>query len=151
MKKTGKNIYPALILLLLGSFLAFSVWSALRAANYGPRVSDADYYSKGLKYSSTQLEKRAAVSLGWRLLMQQQEQTLNFRLADKHGAPVTKATAALYLYLPGNESQIDLALTETSPGDYQLTLEKELSGQISARLEFEHDGARLSRQLLLSL
>ena len=65
-----KNFYPLLILLLLGSFLCFSTWSAMRAVDAGPEVTDADYYSKGLKYSSTILEKRAAAVLGWKVSTQ---------------------------------------------------------------------------------
>ena len=53
---TKKNSYPLLILLLIGSFLCFSVWSAMRAIDAGPEVTDADYYSKGLRYNSTLLD-----------------------------------------------------------------------------------------------
>jgi len=76
-----KNFYPLLILLLIGSFLCFSIWSAMRAADLGPQVTDADYYSKGLRYSSTMLEKRAATVLGWKVSTRLIGRSLEFRLS----------------------------------------------------------------------
>lgn len=53
------KLSPALLIpLLLCSFLAFSSWAAYQAATRVSDVSDRDYYSKGLKYNSTLLEKR---------------------------------------------------------------------------------------------
>ena len=99
-----KNFYPILILLLIGSFLCFSLWSAMRAANMGPQVSDADYYSKGLRYSSTMVEKRAATVLGWKVSTRLIGRTLEFRLDDKEGRPVKSAKGVLFLYLPDKAS-----------------------------------------------
>jgi len=65
MKKT--NLYPVFVLLIIGSFICFLSWSAMRVSNSGPQVTDADYYSKGLRYTSTLLEKRGAAVLGWRV------------------------------------------------------------------------------------
>ena len=62
-----KNIYPAMILLLISCFLIFSTWAAFQAAGLGSKVTDTDYYSKGLKYNTSQVEKRAAEVLGWNL------------------------------------------------------------------------------------
>ena len=58
-ENSNKNICPFLILLLLCGFLVFLVWSAFQAAGLGSKVTDADYYSKGLKYNTTMVEKRA--------------------------------------------------------------------------------------------
>ena len=146
-----KNFYPLLILLLLGSFLCFSVWSAMRAANLGPQVADADYYSKGLKYSSTLVEKRAAIVLGWTVSTQLAGRTLKFHLSDKQGQPVRAAKGTLLLYLPESASSIRFPLQEIDTGVYQLHLTANMTGEKTARLEFERDGARLSRQLLLNL
>jgi len=146
-----KNIYPYLIVLLIGSFLCFSLWSAMRAADLGPQVTDADYYSKGLRYSSTMVEKRAATVLGWRVSTQLIGRTLQFNLDDKEGRPVKSARGMLFLYLPDKASNMRFPLREISAGVYQLELITSMTGEMSARLEFELDGARLNRQLLLNL
>jgi nitrogen fixation protein FixH len=146
-----KNIYPSLILLLIGSFLCFSVWSAMRAADLGPQVTDADYYSKGLKYTSTLLEKQAAAALGWEVSTKLIGRTLQFQLSDKKGQPIKSAKGTLSLYLQEEASSIRFPLQEIEPGLYQLKLTSRMTGEMSARLEFEREGARLNRQLLLNL
>ena len=148
---TKKNVYPFLILLLIGSFLCFSVWSAMRAAELGPQVTDADYYSKGLRYSSTMVEKRAAAVLGWKVSTQIIGRTLEFHLDDEEGQPVKSARGILFLYLPDKESSVQFPLQEIAAGVYQLDLISSMTGEMNARLEFELDGARINRQLLLNL
>ena len=145
------NVYPILILLLIGSFLCFSVWAAMRAANMGPQVTDADYYSKGLRYSSTMIEKRAATVLGWKVSTRLIDRTLEFHLDDKEGRPVESAKGVLFLYLPDKASSMRFHLREIAAGVYQLDLASNMTCEMNARLEFEHDGARLNRQLLLNL
>jgi nitrogen fixation protein FixH len=146
-----KNSYPLLILLLIGSFLCFSVWAAMRAVESGPEVTDADYYSKGLKYSSTVLEKRAADVLGWKVSTQLVDRTLEFHLHDKEGKPVKNARGAIFLFMPGSASSSRLSLHETEPGTYVFNLTTGMTGNMNARIEFDHKGARLNRQLLLNL
>jgi nitrogen fixation protein FixH len=146
-----KGFYPSLILLLIGSFLCFSVWSAMQASDLGPQVSDADYYSKGLKYSSSMVEKRAAVVLGWKVSTQLIGRTLEFQLDDKQGQPVKSARGIIFLYLPDKDSSIQFPLQEIAAGVYQFNLTSSMTGEMNARLEFELDGARLNRQLLLNL
>lgn len=146
-----KNFYPFLILLLISSFLCFSVWSAMRAADLGPQVTDADYYSKGLRYSSTMVEKRAATVLGWKVSTQLIGRTLEFHLEDKDGRPVKSARGVLFLYLPDKASSKRFPLQEIAAGIYQLDLISSMTGEMNARLEFELEGARLNRQLLLNL
>ena len=148
---TKKNFYSILILLLIGSFLCFSVWSAMRAADMGPQVTDADYYSKGLRYSSTMLEKRAATVLGWKVSTRLIGRTLEFHLNDKDGQPVRSATGALFLYLPEQASSTRFPLQEIAAGVYQFGLSANMTGEMSARLEFKREGAYLNRQLLLNL
>jgi len=145
------NYYPLCILLLIGSFLCFSVWSAMRAIDAGPEVTDADYYSKGLKYSSTVLEKRAATVLGWKVETQLVGRTLEFHLSDKEDLPVAAADGELFLYLPGSTSSQRLPLQETEPGTYIFNLSANMTGEMNARLEFERNGARINRRLLLNL
>jgi len=146
-----KNFYPALIILLLGSFGGFSVWAAMRAAEAKPQVTDADYYSKGLRYTSTLLEKKAAAVLGWTVSTELKGRTLLFHLSDKQGQPVSAAKGSLSLYLPTDSSSVSLPLHEVGPGIYQLQLSVGMAGEMSARLEFEYNGALLNRQLLLNL
>ena len=152
MTETKKrNIYPGLILLLLGSFLLFSAWSAFQAAGLGSEVTDADYYSKGLKYNTSMVEKKAAVVLGWDLTTRLEGRTLEFTLTGHDGAAVDRAVGSLYLAIPNMAENVNLPLRESTAGVYLVTLKKEMSGAIQARLELERDGARLNRQLLLNL
>lgn len=145
-----KNIYPALILLLLCGFLAFLAWSAFQAAGLGSKVTDSDYYSKGLKYNTTMVEKRAAEVLGWRIATRLEGRTLAFDLTDHEGG-IDHAVGTLYLAIPGAAENIHLPLREIGAGRYLVDLSGEIKGTIQARLELERDGARLNRQLLLNL
>jgi len=153
MPKTRKkkNIYPALILLLLGSFLVFSSWSAFQAAGLGSKVTDTAYYSKGLKYNATQIEKRAAEVLGWNVETRLDGRVLDFLLTDSRGGTVKDATGSLYMAIPGSAENIRIPLEEVASGRYRLQLNNNINGTIQARLELEREGARLNRQLLLNL
>jgi nitrogen fixation protein FixH len=151
MSVPQKNLYRPFILLLLGSFLGFLAWSAWQAANYGSEVSDRDYYSKGLRYTSTLLEKRAAEGLGWTLTTQISGRTLEFHIANREKQGVSGARGTLHLYLPGHADGRAFELHESSSGIYRLALPPELQGSLRARVMFERDGARLSRQLQLNL
>lgn len=148
---TKRNIYPLLILLLLGSFLCFSTWAAMRAVESNPQVTDANYYSKGLRYSSTLLEKRAANVLGWTVSTRRSGDSLEFRLSDKDGQPVSSAKGSILLYIPNMRKSIRFPLQQVDKGVYLLNLTASMTGEMSARLEFERNGARLNRQLLLNL
>ena len=148
---TKKSSTLSSYIFLIGSFLAFSGWSALRAIDAGPEVTDADYYSKGLKYSSTVLEKRAAAVLGWQVETQLVGRTLAFHLSDKQGQPIKAAQGQIFLYQAGPVSNKQLPLHETEPGVYIFTLSAEMTGTMNARVEFEQNGARINRQLLLNL
>jgi len=151
MTETGKkNFYPTVILLLIGGFLIFLVWSAFQAAGPGSKVTDADYYSKGLKYNTTQVEKRAAEVLGWNLETRLDGRTLEFHLMDNEGGEVDRAVGTLYLAIPGTAENIYLPLQEIASGYYRVNLGNNINGTIQARLELEREGARLNRQLLLN-
>jgi len=149
MKKT--NLYPAFVVLMIGSFICFLAWSAMRASDSGPQVTDADYYSKGLRYTSTVLEKRAAAALGWRVDTQLSGRTLRLQLSDKEGQPVRSAKGIITIYMRNRGETISFPLQEVSAGTYQLRLTDSMTGEMTARVEFERDGARLNRQLLLNL
>ena len=146
-----KNIYPSMILLLIGGFLVFSTWAAFQAAGLGSKVTDTDYYSKGLKYNATQVEKRAAEVLGWNLETRLDGRSLEFRLTNHEGMGVDQAIGSLYLAIPGAAENIHLPLQEITSGNYRINLDDNITGTIQARLELEREGARLNRQLLLNL
>ncbi len=148
-KKT--NIYPTFILLLLGSFLIFLAWSGLQAGGAGSKVTDRDYYSKGLKYNTTMVEKRAAEVLGWNLETRLTEHLLEFHLTDQEGNGVDRAMGTIYLAIPETAENIQLPLEEIASGHYQVDFGNNINGTIQARLELEREGARLNRQLLLNL
>jgi nitrogen fixation protein FixH len=149
MKKN--NLYPAFILLMIGSFICFLAWSAKHASDSGPQVTDADYYSKGLRYTSTILEKKAAAALGWYVSVQLSGHTLQLYLGDKEGRPVSSARGVISIFTSDRGESTAFPLRETSAGTYQLDLPGSLSGMMNARVEFERDGIRLNRQLLLNL
>lgn len=151
MTATKKKLYPAMIILLIGGFLLFSGWAALRAKGLGSRVADAEYYSKGLRYNTSQVEKRAAEVLGWNLASQLQGRDLEFRLSDRSGGGVTRATGTLYLAIPGAAENLHLPVQELASGNYRVKLADNLTGSIPARLELVREGVRLNRQLLLNL
>ncbi len=144
------NIYPPMILLLIASFLAFSAWCAFQAAGLGSKVTDADYYSKGLKYNTTEVERRAAEVLGWNLETTLDGQTLVFRLSDRDHRAITGARGTLYMAVPGRAENVYLKLVEEQPGRYRVTLDRMLTRAVQARLELERNGARLNRHLLLN-
>ena len=146
-----KNFYPLLILTLLGAFLIFSGWSAYRASTHGSQVTDRDYYSKGLKYNSTQIEKRAASVLGWKLVSTLSDKQLQIRLSDGDGAPVKGAKGKLTFFQQADVASNSLSLLELLPGRYQAQLPATMHGEVAVRVEFEHQGSRLNRQLLLNL
>jgi nitrogen fixation protein FixH len=146
-----KNMYPLMIILLISGFLAFLIWSALQAAGFGSKVTDADYYSKGLKYNTTLVEKRAAEVLGWSLETKLKGRVLEFHLTDNKGRAVDRAVGTLFLAIPETAENIYLPLQEFTSGFYQVELSEHINGAIQARLELERQGARLNRQLLLNL
>lgn len=150
-KTIKKNFYPLFILLLIGGFLIFLSWSAFQAAGLGSKVTDADYYSKGLKYNTTMVEKRAAEVLGWNVETRLDGLTLEFHLTDSEGTGVDRVTGTLYLAIPGLAENIRLPLQEIAAGYYRVNLAENINGSIQARLELERQGARLQRQLLLNI
>jgi len=137
-----------LVPLLLCSFLVFSSWAAYQAATRVSEVSDRDYYSKGLKYNSTVLEKQAAAVLGWELHSELIDGVLIQHLTNQKGEPVSGANGQLKLR--HRETLVTVPLEETDPGVYLGQL-PELSGEHLIQAEFEYDGARILRRLLLTI
>jgi len=146
-----KHFYPAMIILLLGTFLIFCGWSAYRAATRSSQISDRDYYSKGLKYNATLVEKQAASVLGWQLRSELLANQLLIRLTDGQGVPVSGATGILIFHQPNENSSMSLPMQEAAPGTYLAELPTDLKGEIPVRIDFERSGARVNRQLLLNI
>lgn len=147
----AKQLYPLLISALLAGFLGFSAWSAYRAATLGSDITDRDYYSKGLKYNSTLVEKRAATVLGWHLQTTLEGRQLQIQLLDKDGSLVAGAKGLLSFFQQTGRSAPILPLNEAQPGIYLVELPESLRGEVNIRINFERQGARLYRQLLLNI
>jgi len=151
MKTVVKNRAPYLIVLLIGCFVLFLVWAAYQASTRGSGITDRDYYSKGLKYNSTLIERKAASALGWNLTFSLDDRSLRIRLFDKQQRPVADGEATLYLYRPEASAPLAFPVPETDPGTYRLALPEDLRGEHRARLDFHRNGARINRNLLLNL
>mgnify|MGYP001031527530 CR=1 FL=1 len=145
-----KNIHALLVPLLLLSFLVFSAWAAYQAATRVSEVSDRDYYSKGLKYNNTLLEKRAASVMGWQLRSELHAGILTQFLVDNDGKPVSGATGILVFASPRDTALLTIPLTETAPGVYRAHL-PQMTGEHLVRADFERAGARMSRRILLTI
>ncbi len=149
MNPKRTKTYPLLIGVLVLLFLAFTGWSVYRAVRSSPEVLDPDYYSRGLRYNQTLMEKKAAASLGWHLSSHLEGSQLTVELSDAQGKPVTRARGRLR---PADSTRFPpLVLEETRPGHYHTRLPGTLTGHIRVRLELERDGARLIRDLLLAV
>ena len=73
------------------------------------------------------------------------------QLSDKEGQPVRSAKGVIAIYMRNRGETISFPLQEVSAGIYQMHLTDSMTGEMTARVEFERDGARLNRQLLLNL
>ena len=146
-----KHFYPALIIFLIGAFLLFLGWSAIQSSTQGTQITDRDYYSKGLKYNSTLVEKKAASAMGWQLSTEITENRLQFELLDGAGKAVAGARAFLHLYSRLDSEQLKLPMKESVPGSYLVALPASIKGEVTVRVEFERDGARINRQLLINI
>lgn len=151
MKSGETHRSPWIISLMIGSFIVFLAWSAFQASHRGSDIIDRDYYSKGLRYQATQLEKQAASVLGWTATFTLDQHTLAVLLVDQQQQPISGGEATLFLYRAKAEAPLAIPLTEIRPGVYQLSLPSQLSGELRARLDFHRQGARINRQLLLNL
>ena len=145
------KFYPTLIIGLLGLFILFLIWSAFQASTQGTQVTDRDYYSKGLKYNSTMVEKRAAASLGWQVSTELRNGELYFLLHDGASQPVSGAHGILHLYSRPDSDLLKVPLEELGAGIYRVRLPHQLKGEVTVRLEIERDGARINRQLLVNI
>ena len=148
MKKPSR--WPWLIIALFAGFVVISGWSFYRAAKGGSAVTDRDYYSHGLRYNQTLLERQAAASLGWQTTSQLEGRLLTIRLRDRDQRGVAGAAGTLILLGSGSAPPTELALRETEPGTYRAHVPDGLHGEQAAEIAFQRDGARLSQRLLLA-
>ncbi len=151
MNIENKPLTPYFLAGLIVTFILFLAWSARQASTGGTDVTDPDYYSKGLKYNSTLIEKRAASVIGWAVRAELTPGKLALHLTDKDDGPVVNATGTATFPEPGGNRVRVFALQEFNPGTYLLALPQELTGERLARIDFEHGGARISRQLMLNI
>ena len=147
--KTGS--WPRLLMLLGLLFAGVTGWSIYRAASDVSAVSDADYYSHGLRYNHTRVEQQAAESLGWHLETSLEERQLRIALRDRIRQPVTGAGGDLTLYAVRAAGPTRLPLVELAPGLYSTRLPRDLGGEVIARLTLVREGARISRTLMFNL
>jgi nitrogen fixation protein FixH len=146
-----RNCWPLLIVLLVAGFFALSAWSFHQAASGTSAVTDANYYSHGLRYNQTLLERNAAAALGWDAAVTLTDLQLQIALSDRDRQPVTAALGSLTLHGGSRGKAQHLPLHEDSAGIYLGTLPPGLRGEVTAQVDFEQAGARLSKRLLLSL
>ena len=144
-----KNIYPTMILLLISGFLIFSAWAAFRAAGFGSKVTDADYYSKGLKYNQTRIEAQAAEAMGWWVSSSLDKYKLTVTLSTDDHEPVSGCLGEVVIF--NNEKSVSLILQENRLGDYTADIPADLSGSLTGDLLLQRDGARINRRLLINL
>ena len=142
--------WPLLIVALLAGFVLISGWSFYRAAKGGSAVTDRDYYSHGLRYNQTLLERQAAASLGWQTTAQLEGRLLTIRLRDRDQRDVTGAVGSLTLFGSGNATPREFPLQEAEPGVYRAQVPDALHGEQAAEIAFQRDGARLNQRLLLA-
>jgi len=148
MTRSRKPI-PFYLVTLLVIFLAFLAWSARQAVTDGARITDRDYYSKGLRYNTSEVERRAAASLGWRITPQLTGNTLSLTVTDREQRPVVNAEVELTLLLPGRQQTVTLG--EQAAGRYQVVLPEHFRGELPARYVVQLEGTRLERNLLINL
>lgn len=145
-----RNISLLLVCLLIGGFILFLIWAGRQAATHGSRISDAAYYSKGLQYTHTQIEKQAAASQGWHLRTEVGPRQLSFILLDSKEQPIRLASGELTLYLSAQKKILQLQSVEGEAGHYRFDLPEPLFGSLPARVEFALQDSRISRQLLIN-
>lgn len=146
-----RNHWPVLIIVLIAGFLSLTAWSFYRASRGASAVTDNDYYSHGLRFEQTMLEQKAAASLGWAMQTSLNGRQLRVQLTDHRQQPVTAARAELTMSGDSQGKSLRFVLAENAGGAYLVQFPATLHGELTARIDFERDGAHLSKQLILAL
>lgn len=142
---------PWIILLLGAGFLGLTLWSIYRAGQETSAVTDHEYYSHGLRYNQTLLERKAAESLGWTTDVKLTGSGIVISLNDKTGQPVAGAQGEMTLFSTKQEPVVTIPLTEATAGYYAARLPAGRHGQLAAEISFDRDGVRLNKRLLLAI
>lgn len=143
--------WPKIIIGLILFFLLLTGWSVYRATTGVSDVTNPRYYSHGLRYNHTLIEREAAEGLGWQVGITLSGGRMEVHLTDRNGRPVPQAHAEVLLYPADTKEESLLPLLEERSGLYAAMLPGELSGSLNARLQITRLGASLSRSLLLNL
>ncbi len=144
------QLWPMIIVGLIVLFLGLTFWS-IRQANQGvSAVTNDKYYSHGLRYNETQLEKQAAEALGWTMNSVLSGRQLVTGVTDKQGQSVPGLTLNAVIY-PGKGEPIRQTLAATGDQTFILKIPANLSGQITIQLQANREGAGLSKTLLVNL
>jgi len=146
-----RKFTPWMLLLIGAGFLGLTVWSIYRAGRDTSAVTDRDYYSHGLRYNTTLLERKAAESMGWTTAIELTGSGIVVSLRDKTGRPVAGAAGELTLFSTSQEPVVTIALTEATAGYYAALLPAGRRGELSAEISFDRDGVRLNKRLLLAV
>jgi len=142
---------PWLPLLIGAGFFVLMLWSIFLASQRTSAVIDRDYYSHGLRYNETLLERQAAAALGWTISTRLLGRSLIIQVRDRDHEPVARAHGTFKLL--GSEVQPArlFALDEIAPGSFRTEIPADLHGEHPVEIQLELAGARLSKRLLLSL
>jgi len=150
---TTANRWPTFIISIVLAFGAISWWSLDRAASGVSSVSDANYYSHGLKYNSTNLEIQTAQALGWTITPEVQGRRLTIQVSDAKENGISGCQGLIALS-PETVEQKDLpplALTDAGQGLYTAEIPPELPTTFTASLSLRKGQATVQRRLLINL
>ncbi len=145
--------WPAFIIALVLAFAAFSWWSFIQAASGVSAVTDPDYYSHGLKYNGTALEREAGAALGWRVSQQVAGRVLTMRVEDAHqqGIPGCQGVITFAGEGTGAQPLPPLEVTEIGGGLYRAEIQAALPQTLAATLTINKGQAMIQRRLILAL
>jgi len=143
--------WPWLLLMLAAFFVLITGWSVQRAGIAGSRVLDRDYYSHGLKYNQTMLEKQAAAALGWQLAAAIEGELLTARLHDQEQRPVSGGNGMIMIRRrTGRDYRAgEIALNEVAAGVYQGRLPTDGTDELDLTLVIRRQGAEIRRRMLV--
>ena len=149
--KSTFNPWPAAITALGLFFLSLTAWSVLQARTGVSAVTDPAYYSHGMKFQETAVERQAAASSGWQLRAAVDRGRLTMQLTDRDGEPIAGASGELKVFAAATGRNHSLALEATAPGQYRAQLPTSLQGTVPASVHFQRAGAQFTQRLQFNL
>jgi nitrogen fixation protein FixH len=142
---------PWLPLLIGMGFLVLMLWSIFLASQRTSAVIDRDYYSHGLRYNETLLERQAAAALGWTMTSRLLGRTLIIQVQDRNHEPAARAHGICRLLASDAQPARQFVLDEIEPGSFRTVLPADLHGEHPVEIQLDFAGTKLSKRLLLSL